>query len=115
MDLVDDDVAQIAEHARNRHVLMDQERLERLGRNLQDTARLFDELCLVRLRDIAMPVPHGYVALGAKVLEAQELVVYQRLEGANVEGAHACGRVLPKLGQDGKEGRFGFAGSCGCR
>ena len=115
MDLVDDDVAQIAEHARNRHVLMDQERLERLGRNLQDTARLFDELCLVRLRNVAMPVPDGDVGFFAEVVEADELIVDERLEGANVEGAHACGRVLPKLGQDGKEGCFGFAGSCGCR
>ena len=70
MDLVDDDVAQIAEHARNRHVLMDQERLERLGRNLQDTARLFDELCLVRLRNVAMPVPDGDVGFFAEVVEA---------------------------------------------
>ena len=47
MNLVDDDVAQVAKHAGDRHVLMDQERLERFGRNLKDTARLFDELSLV--------------------------------------------------------------------
>ena len=44
---------------------MDQERLERLGRNLQDTARFFDELSLVRLRDIAMPVPDRDIGLFA--------------------------------------------------
>jgi len=47
MNLVDDDVAQVAKHARDRHVLMDQERLERFGRNLKDAARLFDEFGLV--------------------------------------------------------------------
>ena len=115
MDLVDDHIAQVAKHARDRHVLMDQERLERLGRNLQDAARFFDQLSLVRLRDVAMPVPDRDIGLFAEVVEANELVVDECFEGTNVEGAHARGRVLPKLGQDGKEGRLGFAGSRGCR
>lgn len=34
MDFVDNHIAQVTKHARDRHVLMDQERLERLGRNL---------------------------------------------------------------------------------
>ena len=58
-----------------------------------------------------MPVPDGDVGFFAEVVEADELIIDERLEGANIEGAHACGRVLPKLGQDGKEGRFGFARS----
>ena len=62
-----------------------------------------------------MPVPDGDIGFFAQVVEADELVVDERFEGANVEGAHACGRVLPKLGQDGKEGCLGFAGSRGCR
>ena len=96
-------------------MLMDQESLERLGRNLQDTARFFDELSLVRLRNIAMPVPDGDIGLFAQVVEADELIIDECLEGADVEGANARGRVLPKLGQDGKEGCLGFAGSRGCR
>lgn len=115
MDLVDDDVAQVAKHARDRHVLMDQERLERLGCNLQNAAWLFDELGLVRLRDIAMPVPDRDVGFFAQVIETEELIIDECFEGADVEGAHARGWVLPKVGQDGKEGRLGFAGSCGCR
>ena len=89
MDLVDDHIAQVAEHARNRHVLMDQERLERLGRNLQDAARLFDELSLVRLRDIAMPVPDGDIGLFAEVVQAHELIVDEGFERRHVERAHA--------------------------
>ena len=93
---------------------MDQKRLERFGRNLQDATRLFDELCLVRLRDVAVPVPDGDIGFFAQVVEAYKLIVDERFEGTNVEGAHARGRVLPKLGQDGKEGRLGFAGCRGC-
>ena len=62
-----------------------------------------------------MPVPDGDVGFFAQVIETDELIIDECLEGADVEGAHACGRVLPKLGQDGKEGRFGFAGCRGCR
>ena len=69
----------------------------------------------MRLRDIAVPVPDGDIGLFAQIVEANELVVDECLEGANIEGANACGRVLPKLGQDGKEGCLGFAGSRGCR
>ena len=62
-----------------------------------------------------MPVPDGDVGFFAEVVEADKLIIDECLEGANIEGAHACGRVLPKLGQDGKEGCLGFAGSRGCR
>ena len=62
-----------------------------------------------------MPVPDGDIGLFAEVVETDELVVDECFEGTNVEGAHARGRVLPKLGQDGKEGRLGFAGCRGCR
>ena len=61
-----------------------------------------------------MPVPDGDIGLFAEVVEADELIIDERFEGADVEGAHARGRVLPKLGQDGKEGCLGFAGSRGC-
>ena len=54
----------------------------------------------MRLRDIAVPVPDGDIGLFAQIVEANELVVDECLEGANIEGANACGRVLPKLGQD---------------
>ena len=62
-----------------------------------------------------MPVPDRDIGLFAQVIETDELIIDECLEGANVEGTNACGRVLPKLGQDGKEGCLGFAGSCGCR
>ena len=69
----------------------------------------------MRLRDVAVPVPDGDIGFFAQVVEAYKLIVDERFEGTNVEGAHARGRVFPKLGQDGKEGRLGFAGRRGCR
>ena len=62
-----------------------------------------------------MPVPDGDIGLFAQIVEANELVIDECFEGANVEGTNACGRVLPKLGQDGKEGRLSFARCRGCR
>ena len=62
-----------------------------------------------------MPVPDRDIGLFAEVVETDELIIDERFEGADVEGAYARGRVLPKLGQDGKEGCLGFAGSRGCR
>ena len=62
-----------------------------------------------------MPVPDRDIGLFAEVVETDELIVDERFEGADVEGAHARGRVLPKLGQDGKEGRLSFARCRGCR
>ena len=56
-----------------------------------------------------MPVPHGDARLLAQVGEAEELVVDQRLRGADVDGAHAGGRVLPELGEYGEERRLGFS------
>ena len=61
-----------------------------------------------------MPVPDRDIGLFAQIVEAYKLIVDERFERANVEGAHTRGRVLPKLGQDGKEGRLGFAGRRGC-
>ena len=69
----------------------------------------------MRLRNIAVPVPNGDIGLFAQIVEAYKLIVDERFEGTNVEGAYARGWVLPKLGQDGKESRLGFAGCCGCR
>ena len=62
-----------------------------------------------------MPVPDRDIGLFAEVVEADELIIDECLEGADIEGANACGRVLPKLGQDGKEGRLSFARCRGCR
>ena len=45
----------------------------------------------MRLRDIAVPVPDGDVGLFAEVVEADELVVDERFERANVEAPTLAG------------------------
>ena len=62
MHLIDDHVAKVSKKPPNRRVLVEQEGLERLGRDLQDAARVFEQLRLVRSGNIAMPVPDGISA-----------------------------------------------------
>ena len=109
VDLVDDDEAQVAKERGDGGVAVQQHRLERLGRYLQDAAGLLHEARLVRRRDVTVPVPHGDVALLAEVGQAIELIVDEGLERPHVDAAHRGGRVLPELGEDGKEGRLGLA------
>ena len=68
VNLVDDDKAQVMEQARDGHVLMHEECLERFRRNLQDAARMLQELALMRGGHIAMPVPDGNLGLLAQVV-----------------------------------------------
>ncbi len=109
MHLIDDHVAKVSKKPPNRRVLVEQEGLERLGRDLQDAARVLEQLRLVRSGNIAMPVPDGDIGLFAEVVQAVELVVDKSFERADVERPDRCGRVLPKLGEYGEEGGFGLA------
>ena len=68
VNLVDDDKAQVMEQAWHGHVLMHEECLERFRRNLQDAARMLQELALMRGGHIAMPVPDGNLGLLAQVV-----------------------------------------------
>ncbi len=106
--LVDDDEPKVAEEPADRGVLVEQQRLERLGRDLQDARRMLEQARLVRLRHIPVPVPHGDAGLGAQVVEARKLVVDERLERADVESAHRGGRVLGKQREYGEEHRLGL-------
>ena len=115
MNLVYHDKAQVTKDARDGIVPVQQHGLERLRCDLQDARGMLEHLCLVRLGDVTVPVPHGYVALGTKVLKTQELVVYQRLERANVDAAHRGRRVFPELCQDGEERSLRLARRSGSR
>ena len=70
---------------------------------------MLEHLGLVRLGDVSVPMPHGNVGLGAQILKTQELVVYQRLERADIDTAHRGGRILPELGKNGEERGLGFS------
>ncbi len=109
MHLVDDDIAQIAEQPVYRGMPMEQHRFERFRRDLQNARRVFHQAALVRLRDVAMPAPHGNARFFAERIESQKLVVDQRFQRPNVDAAHGGGRVFPEFREDGEEGRLGFA------
>ena len=113
--LVDDHEAQVAEETRDRHVLVEQQRLERLGRDLEDARGLLEQLRLVRLRDVAVPMPDGDIGLGAQIVQADELVVDEGLQGTDIDGPDTCGRILVEQCQDGEERRLGLARGGRCR
>ena len=109
VDLVDHHVAQVAEELAHGRVAAHEDGLEGLGRELEDARGVPHELGLVRLGDVAVPVPYGDVRLRAEVGQAVELVVYQRFRGSDVDGPHARGRIFPELGEDGEERRLRLA------
>ena len=111
--LVDHDVAQVAEEARDHSVLAHKQGFQGLGRDLQNAAGVLQELCLVRGRDIPVPVPNLDVRAAAQVFQPVELVVDEGLCGANVERPHRHGRILPKLAENREECGLGLA-RCGC-
>ena len=57
---------------------------------------IFQQFVFVRLRHVAMPVPHRNAGFAAEVAEPQELVVYQRLQRADVDRAHRMRRIFGK-------------------
>ena len=109
VDLVDNDVAQVVEQAGHEGVLVQQERLERFRRYLEDAARMLQHLRLMRSGNVPVPVPHRDTGFLAEVVQAHELVVDERFERSDVDRPDACGRVLPEFREDGEEGGFGLS------
>ena len=56
MDLVDDDEAQIMKERRDLHVLVDQQGFQRFRRDLQDAAGMLEQLALLAVGSISMPL-----------------------------------------------------------
>ena len=70
---------------------------------------MLQELALMRGGHIAMPVPDGNLGLLAQVVQAQELVVDERLQWTHVDRADARGRIFPEEREDGEERRLGLS------
>ena len=62
-----------------------------------------------------MPVPDGDARLLAEVVQAEELVVDERLERTDIERADARGRVFVQERENGEEGGLGLTLGSGCR
>ena len=54
-----------------------------------------------------MPVPHRDIRLPAEVVEPLELIVDQRLQGADINRADGFRHIFGEQRQDGKEGGLG--------
>lgn len=76
--------------------------LKALGCYLEYARRATQELLLLFLRHVAMPMPHVDVALAADVVETRELVVDKGLERRYVETAHCGRRILLQERDDGE-------------
>ena len=111
--LVDDHKTQISEKAGDGGVLVQQHGLQGFRGDLQNAGGMLHHPGLVALSHISVPVPHRNVRLGAQVIQPEELVVDQRFQRADVDGAHGGGGVFGKQGDDGEEGRLGFTGGGG--
>lgn len=109
MDLVDHDKAQVAEEGREIGVLVDQEGLKRLGRDLKNARGVLHEPPLGGLRGFAVPTRDGDVARLAQKPETLKLIVDKGFERCDVEHTHAFGRIFSKKRQDRKERRLGLA------
>ena len=115
MQLVNHDEAQIAKEPWDRHVTMQEQRLKRLRRDLQDARRSLHQPRLMRLPHIPVPVPNGDVRPVAKLCQALELIVDEGFQRSNVDTADGGRRVLVKERDNRKKRRLGLAGCGRCR
>ena len=113
MHFVDHDEAQVAEQPGNIGVAVQQQRFEGFRRDLENAGGVAEQSVLMGLRDIAVPVPDRNFRLPAEVVEPLELVVDERFQWTDVEGADRTGRILEEEGQNREEGRFRLAGGGG--
>ena len=113
MHLVNDYVPQVVKQLGECGVFVEQHRLQRLRRDLQNARGMFQHLCLVGLGNVAVPVPDRDASLGAEVVQPEKLVVDKRFQRSDVDSAHRGGRVFVKLSEDGKKRRLGLTGGGG--
>ena len=112
VNLVDDDEAQVAEQRRDFHVLVDEQRFQRLGGDLEDARRLPQQLPFPGLRCVSVPPRDTDAGLLAQFVQPSELVVDEGLQRSDVKHADRPRRFLVEQGQDGEEGGLRLAG-CG--
>ena len=77
-------------------MLMQEQRLQRFRCDLEDTGGLFQQLRLVTLGHISMPVPYRDIRFGAKVGQPAELIVDQGFQRTDIDGADRGRRVFGK-------------------
>ena len=106
MHFVDDDEAEISEQAADFRVTAEHERLQRLRRDLQNARRVLQKLSLVRLRHIAVPVPHRNIRLFAEVIEPGKLIIDERFQRSYVQSSDRRRRILGQKRENRKKCRL---------
>ena len=113
VNLVDDDEAQVAEQGGDLHVLVDEQRFQRLGGDLEDARRFPQQLPFPGLRCVAVPPRDADAGLLAQLVQPSELVVDEGLQRRDVKHPDGPRRFLVEQRQDGEEGGLGLAGGGG--
>ena len=112
VNLIDDHKAQIPEEGGNLRVLAHQERLQRLRCDLKDPRGMLEKPSLFRGRHIPVPMPDRDLRLLAEIIQAEELVVDQRLQRCDIDAADRQRLLLHQQRQNRKKSRLRLAG-CG--
>src|SRR4030042_133136 len=94
MDFVYHDKLQPGEKTVQTPGLVDKQALDRFRSDLQDTARIFNQVDLLVQRNITMPAVNRDSALFAKWFQATELIVDQSFERANVQHLNAANWIV---------------------
>ena len=113
VDLVDDDVSQIAEQADHVVAPPHQHALQGFGGDLQNPAGIAEHLLLVGACHIPVPVKDGNARLIGQFRDALKLIVDQAFQGRDIQHGNAGHILLVDLGENGKESRLRLAGRRG--
>ena len=110
--LVDHEEAQIPEQLGDRDARRHEHDLERLGRGHEQLTGLSREGLLLGLSGIAVPHEAMHTDHFGVFAETDLLIVEQRFDGCDVNGADAPRRVDEHRSQDGEHRRLGLASRC---
>ena len=117
MQLVDDDVVEVAEQHGDLVAVPDEERLDRLGGRYADPRRVLQEEPFAAVGDVAVAKVDGEIRPAAHAEQAGVLVVEQGLgrgKGQDLD-ARSGARVLEQVGQDRQDGCLALAARGGGR
>ena len=97
MQLVDDDERERRKDFGKTMRVIHEERLDRLGCDQEHARGVLEQAALGRCGDVAVPFVDGDLRLAAELFQTRELVVDQRLERADVDGADAAVRARASM------------------
>ena len=73
---------------------------------MENAARIFESLLLMRSRDVAMPMKNGNAGFIAKLGDTEKLVIDEGFKRSYIKCAECSGHIVIELREDGEEGGF---------